>query len=151
MSSVKSKPITPEIPPPVMALLAPKAAKSAPTMAPTMLLKIKAAPKAASQPSTTLTQLVPRPAVWAILFLRLASLWSSSVEHALHLPRLLYPSAARLNVPAPRLLDEELVKALRDEDVRDITRESSRLPDGERRLVLGIVRQFTDQKAPPIG
>jgi transcriptional regulator with XRE-family HTH domain len=44
------------------------------------------------------------------------------------------------------LLDEELVQALRDEDVRDITRESSRLPDGERRLVLGIVRQFSDQR-----
>jgi transcriptional regulator with XRE-family HTH domain len=42
----------------------------------------------------------------------------------------------------PPLLDEELVQALRDEDVRDVTRESSRLPDGERRLVLGIVRQF---------
>jgi transcriptional regulator with XRE-family HTH domain len=51
----------------------------------------------------------------------------------------------------PSLLDEELVQALRDEDVRDITRESSRLPDGERRLVLGIVRQFRDQKAPPTG
>ena len=49
----------------------------------------------------------------------------------------------------PSLLDEELVQALRDEDMRDITRESSRLPDGERRLVLGIVRQFRDQKAPP--
>jgi transcriptional regulator with XRE-family HTH domain len=47
----------------------------------------------------------------------------------------------------PSLLDEELVRALRDEDVRDITRESARLPDGERRLVLGIVRQFGDQKA----
>src|SRR5215204_2407473 len=43
------------------------------------------------------------------------------------------------------LLDEELVQALRDEDVRAITRESSRLPDGEKRLVLGIVRQFRDQ------
>ena len=51
----------------------------------------------------------------------------------------------------PSLLDEELVKALRDEDVRAITRESSRLPDGERRLVLGIVRQFRDQKAAPRG
>jgi transcriptional regulator with XRE-family HTH domain len=51
----------------------------------------------------------------------------------------------------PSLLDEELVRALRDEDVRDITRESSRLPDGERRLVLGIVRQFRDQKAAPSG
>jgi transcriptional regulator with XRE-family HTH domain len=51
----------------------------------------------------------------------------------------------------PSLLNEELVKALRDEDVRDITRESSRLPDGERRLVLGIVRQFRDQKASSNG
>jgi transcriptional regulator with XRE-family HTH domain len=52
----------------------------------------------------------------------------------------------------PPLLDEELVQALRDEDVRAvraITRESSRLPDRERRLVLGIVQQFGDQKAAP--
>jgi len=42
----------------------------------------------------------------------------------------------------PSLLDEELVQALRGEDVQDITRESSRLPDRERQLVLGIVRQF---------
>jgi hypothetical protein len=49
------------------------------------------------------------------------------------------------------LLDEELVQALRDEDVRDITRESSRLPDRERQLVLGIVRQFRDQKVAPSG
>ena len=47
------------------------------------------------------------------------------------------------------LLNEELVQALRHEDVRDITRESSRLPDRERRLVLGIVRQFRNQKAAP--
>jgi transcriptional regulator with XRE-family HTH domain len=47
----------------------------------------------------------------------------------------------------PPLLDEELVQALRDEDVRDITRESSRLPDRERQLVLGIVRQIRNQKA----
>ena len=38
------------------------------------------------------------------------------------------------------LLDEDLVQALRDADVRDITRESSRLPVRERQLVLGIVR-----------
>ena len=49
----------------------------------------------------------------------------------------------------PSLLDEELVQALRDEDVRDIARESSRLPEGDRRLVLGIVRQFRDQKSAP--
>jgi transcriptional regulator with XRE-family HTH domain len=51
----------------------------------------------------------------------------------------------------PSLLDEELAQALRDEDVRDITRECSRLPDRERRLVLGIVRQFRDQKSAPTG
>jgi transcriptional regulator with XRE-family HTH domain len=44
----------------------------------------------------------------------------------------------------PPQLDEEVVQALRDEYVRDITRESSRLPDRERRLVLGIVRQLGD-------
>jgi hypothetical protein len=49
----------------------------------------------------------------------------------------------------PSLLDEELVQALREKDVRDITRESSRLPERERRLVLGIVRQFRNQKAAP--
>jgi transcriptional regulator with XRE-family HTH domain len=51
----------------------------------------------------------------------------------------------------PPLLDEELVQALRDEDVRDITRESSRLQDRERQLILGIVRQFRDQKSAPTG
>jgi transcriptional regulator with XRE-family HTH domain len=51
----------------------------------------------------------------------------------------------------PSLLDEELVQALRDEDVRDITRESSRLPHRERRLVLGIVRQFGGQTAASSG
>jgi transcriptional regulator with XRE-family HTH domain len=51
----------------------------------------------------------------------------------------------------PPLLDKELMQALRDEDVRDITRESSRLPDRERRLVLGIVRQFGGQTAASSG
>jgi transcriptional regulator with XRE-family HTH domain len=43
----------------------------------------------------------------------------------------------------PSLLDEELVQALRNGDVRDITRESSRLPDGERRL-----EQFANRAVP---
>jgi len=38
--------------------------------------------------------------------------------------------------------DAELVEALRDETVRETTREISHLPERERRLVLGIVRQF---------
>jgi hypothetical protein len=45
---------------------------------------------------------------------------------------------------------EELL-GLQWEEVRAITRESSRLPDRERQLVLGIVRQFRDQKAAPSG
>jgi transcriptional regulator with XRE-family HTH domain len=40
------------------------------------------------------------------------------------------------------LFDEELVEALRNRAVREATREISRLPERERRLVLGIVRQF---------
>jgi hypothetical protein len=40
------------------------------------------------------------------------------------------------------VFDGELVEALRDEAVREATREISRLPERERRLVLRIVRQF---------
>jgi transcriptional regulator with XRE-family HTH domain len=40
------------------------------------------------------------------------------------------------------LFDGELVEALRHRTVREATREISRLPEKERRLVLGIVRQF---------
>ena len=56
-----------------------------------------------------------------------------------------------LDYESSPLLDKEVVQALRDEDVRAITRESSRLPDRERQLVLGIVRQFRDQKSAPSG
>jgi transcriptional regulator with XRE-family HTH domain len=40
------------------------------------------------------------------------------------------------------VLDGELVEALRDEAVRETARQIYRLPERERRLVLGIVRQF---------
>jgi transcriptional regulator with XRE-family HTH domain len=40
------------------------------------------------------------------------------------------------------LFDRELVEALRNRTVQEATREISRLPEKERRLVLGIVRQF---------
>jgi transcriptional regulator with XRE-family HTH domain len=42
------------------------------------------------------------------------------------------------------LLDEELVEALWDETSRAVLREVSRLPERERKRVLGIVRQFGD-------
>ena len=49
------------------------------------------------------------------------------------------------------LLDEVLVEALRDETARAILREVSRLPERERRIVLGIVRQFAEQRDAPDG
>ena len=42
------------------------------------------------------------------------------------------------------LLDEELVEALRDETARTVLREVARLPEQERKIVLGIVRQFQE-------
>jgi len=48
-------------------------------------------------------------------------------------------------------LDEELVEALQEETVREAIREISHLSEQERRLVLGIVRQFGDQRAMPGG
>ena len=46
------------------------------------------------------------------------------------------------------VLDAELVDALKDDMTRDIARESAHLPDRERRLVLGIVRQFEGSRLP---
>jgi len=43
-------------------------------------------------------------------------------------------------------LDGELVEALRNGVVREATREISRLSERERRLVLGIARQFGDEE-----
>jgi len=42
----------------------------------------------------------------------------------------------------PPVLDEELLEGLRVETTRGITREALRLPEREREIVLGIVRQF---------
>ena len=49
----------------------------------------------------------------------------------------------------PSVLDEELLEALSDETTRQITRGATRLPERERRIVLGIVRQFEGQRAGP--
>ncbi len=55
-------------------------------------------------------------------------------------------SSYLLDRAEPPLLDRELVEALRDETVGEIVRSSARLPERERRLVLGIVRQFEDEQ-----
>jgi transcriptional regulator with XRE-family HTH domain len=46
----------------------------------------------------------------------------------------------------PPPLDAELLEGLSDETTREITREAVRLPEREREIVLGIVRQFGDQR-----
>jgi hypothetical protein len=48
-------------------------------------------------------------------------------------------------------LDWGLAGALRDETIRETVREMSRMSERERRLVLGIVRQFGDREAGKIG
>jgi hypothetical protein len=45
-------------------------------------------------------------------------------------------------------LDRETVEALRDDTTRAIVLESARLPDRERKLLLGIVRQFEGARSP---
>jgi len=48
----------------------------------------------------------------------------------------------------PSFLDEKVMEALADETADAILRESARLPEREKRIVLGIVRQFSDQRGP---
>jgi hypothetical protein len=43
------------------------------------------------------------------------------------------------------VLDEEVLEALADETAGTILRESARLPEWEKGIVLGIVRQFESQ------
>jgi transcriptional regulator with XRE-family HTH domain len=65
--------------------------------------------------------------------------------------------AAVFGVPPSYLMDrgtetevlaEEALKALADRTVSAILKESARLPEREKRIVLGIVRQFSDQLRP---
>ena len=49
----------------------------------------------------------------------------------------------------PPSLDAELIEGLSDETTRQITREALRLPERERGIVLGIVRQFVGQESSP--
>jgi transcriptional regulator with XRE-family HTH domain len=68
--------------------------------------------------------------------------------------------AAVFGVPASYLvdrgkgkmvLDEETLAALSDETAATILRESARLPEREKRVILGIVRQFGERGSPPSG
>ena len=63
-----------------------------------------------------------------------------AIARAPHLrPRALPPRGPQREPPT---LDAELIEGLSDETPREITREAVRLPEREREIVLGIVRQF---------
>jgi hypothetical protein len=51
----------------------------------------------------------------------------------------------------PPLLDADLLEGLSDETTRQITCEALRLREREKKIVLGVVRQFGDQGPPPSG
>jgi hypothetical protein len=51
----------------------------------------------------------------------------------------------------PSVLDKETLDALADETANAILRESARLPQREKRIVLGIVREFGNQSPPSSG
>jgi len=51
----------------------------------------------------------------------------------------------------PSVLDKEVLDALADETANAILRESARLPEREKRIVLGIVREFGNQGPPSSG
>lgn len=62
-----------------------------------------------------------------------------------------FPPAAWFEEDAGKelALDWGLAGALKDESIRETVREMSRLSKRERRLVLGIVRQFRGPSGPP--
>ena len=51
----------------------------------------------------------------------------------------------------PSVLDKETLDALADENANAILRESARLPEREKRIVLGVVREFGNQGPPSSG
>ena len=46
----------------------------------------------------------------------------------------------------PPSLDAELLDGMRDETTREMTRQALRLPEREKGIVLGIVRQFGEAR-----
>jgi hypothetical protein len=46
----------------------------------------------------------------------------------------------------PPTLDAELIEGLRDETTREMIREALRLPERERGIVLGVMRQFGEAR-----
>jgi transcriptional regulator with XRE-family HTH domain len=82
---------------------------------------------------------------------RTGSISDPTVGHVVALARVFGVEPSYLLDRGEPSLDAELVEALRDDTVRAITREGARLSEKERRLVLGIVRQFGSPDSAPRG
>src|SRR5215207_4427491 len=81
--------------------------------------------------------------------LRSGSLADPPLSHLLALARAFGVEPSYLvDGTGEAVLDAEIVEALRDETTRAIARESARLRDREKKLVLGIVRQFEGALSP---
>ena len=81
--------------------------------------------------------------------LRSASVTDPPLSHLLALARAFGVEPSYLvDGTGEAVLDREIVEALRDDTTRAIARESARLPDRIRRLVLGIVLQFEGACSP---
>ena len=72
-------------------------------------------------------------------------LWFEDVKDLAHMPGD-RPSWFRDSEDKLALLDEEMAEALRDETARAVLREVICLPERDRRIVLGIVRQFEQER-----
>jgi hypothetical protein len=84
-----------------------------------------------------------------VLGIRAGALTDPPLNHLLALARAFGVEPSYLvDGTGEATLDREIVEALRDDTTRAIARESARLPERERRLVLGIVRQLEGARSP---
>lgn len=85
--------------------------------------------------------------------LRSGELVNPSVDKVIALADVfgVHPSYFLNHEEKPPLLDEETMRALRDETTNAILHKSIRLPDREREMILGIVEQFEDSHESPDG
>ena len=84
-----------------------------------------------------------------VVALRSGSVSDPPLSHLLALARVFSVEPSYLvDGTGEAVLDREIVEALSDDTIRAIAKESARMPDRERKLVLGIVRQFEGARSP---
>jgi transcriptional regulator with XRE-family HTH domain len=83
--------------------------------------------------------------------IRTSAIGDPTVKQVAALARVFGVESSYLLDRGEPVFDGELVEALRDDAIRDATREIGHLSERERRLVLGIVRQIGSQEGVPSG